>query len=70
MGGAIFVPKAATVALWLYQNTGAILVGGPKITGSDPPVPAAATQARIDWTTGLGIPSSAIAWMVIGEAAS
>lgn len=70
MGGASYIPDSHRVAIWLYENMGAVLVGGPKITGSDPPTPAAATQARIDWVTGLGIPSSAIAWMVVGEAAS
>lgn len=68
--GAIRIPNDKKVIRWTYDNLGAVLVGGPKITGSDPPTPAAVTQARIDWVVALGIPSSAIAWMVIGEAAS
>ena len=54
-------------ALRTYNTTGAILIAGPKITASDPPSPAAETQAKINWHTALGIPSSRIAWFVVGE---
>lgn len=70
MSAAIAQITNETEALRTYQTTGAILIAGPKITGSDPPAPAAATQAVIDWHTALGIPSTAIAWMVVGESAT
>lgn len=57
-------------ALRTYSTTGAILIGGTKITASDPPTASTATQAIIDWHTALGIPSSAIAWFVTGESAT
>ena len=50
-----------------YITTGAVLIGGTKITGSDPPTPSSATQDIIDWHTSLGIPSSHILWHPVGE---
>ena len=70
---AQWVPAKTTnaeAALRVYNTTGSILVAGPKITASNPPTMAAATQALVDWHTALGIPTANILWYVVGESAT